>query len=104
MLQLDYVKVRIPVPEKYIQNLEIGDECDVRFSALGGLTKTGNIIHIVPQADARGRTFPVYVKLDNTDEMIKSGMFAEATFEIGPSVICDNDFERWYCKEGWAVN
>ena len=84
ILQLDYVKVKIPVPEKYIQNLKIGNKCDVTFSALGGLTKTGKIIHIVPQADARGRTFPVYVKLDNMDEMIKSGMFAEATFEIGP--------------------
>ena len=84
ILQMDYVKVKVPVPEKYIQNLKIGNKCSVTFSALGGLTKTGSIIHIVPQADARARTFPVYVKLDNKDEMIKSGMFAEATFEIGP--------------------
>ncbi|MFQ5685962.1 MAG: efflux RND transporter periplasmic adaptor subunit [Candidatus Scalindua sp.] len=84
MLQMNYVKVRVPVPEKYIQNLKIGNKCNVTFPALGGLAKTGEIIHIVPQADARGRTFPVYVKLDNTEEMIKSGMFAEATFEIGP--------------------
>ncbi|MFQ5713933.1 MAG: efflux RND transporter periplasmic adaptor subunit [Candidatus Scalinduaceae bacterium] len=84
MIELDYVKVRVPVPEKYIQDLKIGDECNVSFLALGGLTKTGSIIHIVPQANARSRTFPVYVKLDNKDEMVKSGMFAEATFEIGP--------------------
>ena len=84
MIQLDYVKVRIPVPEKYIQNLKVGDECKVSFSALGGIVRNGHIIHIVPQANARGRTFPVYVKLDNIDETIKSGMFAEAAFEIGP--------------------
>ncbi len=84
MIQLDYVKVRVPVPEKYIQNLQVGDECKVSFSALDGITRNGNIIHIVPQANARGRTFPVYIKLDNKDEMIRSGMFAEATFAIGP--------------------
>jgi RND family efflux transporter MFP subunit len=84
MIQLEYVKVRIPVPEKYIQNLRVDDECKVSFPALGGMIRNGRIIHIVPQANARGRTFPVYIKLDNKDEMIKSGMFAEATFEIGP--------------------
>ncbi|ODS31632.1 MAG: AcrA/AcrE family multidrug efflux protein [Candidatus Scalindua rubra] len=84
MLQLDYVKVKIPVPEKYIQNLKIGDECEVNFQALGGITKVGHVVHIVPQADERARTFPVYVKIDNSDEKLKSGMFAEATFEIGP--------------------
>lgn len=83
MIQLDYVKVRIPVPEKYIQNLKVGDDCRVSFAALGGLVRDGHIIHIVPQADDRSRTFPVYIKLNNKDEMIKSGMFAEATFEIG---------------------
>ncbi|HDZ15520.1 MAG TPA: efflux RND transporter periplasmic adaptor subunit [Pricia sp.] len=84
LIELDYVKVRVPVPEKYIQNLKVGDECKVSFSALGGITRNGNIIHIVPQANARGRTFPVYIKLDNKDGMIRSGMFAEATFDIGP--------------------
>ena len=34
LIQLDFVKVRVPVPEKYIKNLKVGDECEVRFSAL----------------------------------------------------------------------
>ena len=33
-------------------------------------SKTGNIVHIVPQADKRARTFPVFVKIDNKDEVI----------------------------------
>lgn len=84
MIQINFVKVRLPVPEKYIQNLKVGDECNVSISSLGAFSKTGKIIHIVPQADARSRTFPVYVKLENRDEIIMSGMFAEATFQIGP--------------------
>jgi RND family efflux transporter MFP subunit len=84
MIQLGYVKVRVQVPEKYIQNLRVDDECKVSFPALGGMIRDGHIIHIVPQANARARTFPVYIKLDNEDEKIKSGMFTEATFEIGP--------------------
>ena len=83
MLQLDSVKVRVPVPEKYIQDLNVGDESEVSFPALGSITRTGHIVHIVPQADKRARTFPVYIKIDNKDELIKSGMFAEATFEMG---------------------
>jgi len=83
MLQLDSVKVRIPVPEKYIQSLNVDDDSVVNFPALGNITRTGRIVHIVPQADKRARTFPVYIKIDNKDEVIKSGMFAEATFEMG---------------------
>ena len=83
MLQSDYVKVRVPVPEKYIQYMKVGDESTVSFLALGGMTKTGNIVHIVPQAGKRARTFPVFIKIDNKDEVIKSGMFAEAIFETG---------------------
>ncbi len=83
MLQMDSVKVRVPVPEKYIQSLNVGDESVVNFPALGNITRTGHIVHIVPQADKRARTFPVYIKIDNKDEVIKSGMFAEATFEMG---------------------
>ena len=83
MLQLDSVKVRVSVPEKYILNLNVGDESEVNFPALGGITRTGRIVHIVPQADKRARAFPVYVKIDNKDEAIKSGMFAEAIFEMG---------------------
>lgn len=83
MLQLDRVKVRVPVPEKYIANLNVGDESEVIFPALGGMIKIGHIVHIVPQADKRSRAFPVFIKIDNNDEEIKSGMFAEATFEMG---------------------
>ena len=83
MLQLDSVKVRVSVPEKYIQGLNVGDESVVNFPALGNIKRTGHIVHIVPQADKRARTFPVYIKIDNKDEVIKSGMFAEATFEMG---------------------
>ncbi|MDR4496447.1 MAG: efflux RND transporter periplasmic adaptor subunit [Candidatus Scalindua sp.] len=84
MIELNSVKIRVPVPEKYLQNVKVGDECKVSISALGGIIRTGHILHIVPQADTRSRTFPIYIKLDNEDEMIKSGMFAEATFEVGP--------------------
>ncbi len=83
MLQLEYVKVRVPVPEKYIQGLNVGDESEVSFPALGNIKRTGHIVHIVPQAGKRARTFPVYVKIDNKDGAIKSGVFAEATFETG---------------------
>jgi len=83
LLQLDSVKVRVPVPEKYIQNLNVGDKSEVNFPALVGMARTGHIVHIVPQADKRARTFPVFIKIDNKDEAIKSGMFAEAIFEMG---------------------
>ena len=44
MLQLDYVKVRVPVPEKYIQNMKVGEECKVWTSRHWGIKQESVIL------------------------------------------------------------
>ncbi len=78
------VLVRVPVHEKDITRLRVGDEATVVLDALPDRPFTGRVKHIVPQADLASRTFPVKIEVANTaDTTLKAGMFARVTLRSG---------------------
>ena len=84
---LDEVDVRVPVVEDYVRGVKLGLELDVTIDALPGQQLKGRLNAIVPQADARARTFPVKFRLKNprgeSGVLIKAGMFARIHVPIG---------------------
>ena len=81
---LNTVLVRVPVHEKDLSRLRVGDEATVILDALPEHPFTGRIKHIVPQADLASRTFPVKIEVPNTPETtLKAGMFARVTLRPG---------------------
>jgi RND family efflux transporter MFP subunit len=86
--ELDEVDVEVMVLENYLPNMRLGMPATVEIPALPGRTFQGEVAIIVPQADARSRTFPVKVRLQNQSEsdgqlLFKAGMLARATLEVG---------------------
>jgi HlyD family secretion protein len=80
IVNLTSVLVRVPVHERDIRHVQVGDEAVVHLDALPGGTFTGRVKHIIPQADLSSRTFPVKIEVPNTAETaIKAGMFARVT-------------------------
>jgi multidrug efflux pump subunit AcrA (membrane-fusion protein) len=78
------VLVRVPVPEKDMTRLQIGDTATVILDALPERPFTGRVRHIIPQADLASRTFPVKIEVTNTAETtLKAGMFARVTLRLG---------------------
>lgn len=84
VLDLEHVLVRVDVPESAIAASNPGVSATVVVEAVGK-TYVGEIAHVIPQADARARTFPVEVKLGNEDHALKSGMFVRAILPSGPA-------------------
>lgn len=84
MVDLDHMRVEIPVPEQYIGGLSIGDKLGVAIDALPGGGVRGKILSIVSQADASARTFPVKIDLENPGRRIRSGMTARVDIAVGP--------------------
>jgi HlyD family secretion protein len=84
---LDEVDVVVQVAEDYLPALLVGEDVRVSLDALPGRIFTAPIHRIVPQADLRGRTFPVRIRLANLDDegrpMLRAGMFAQATLAVG---------------------
>jgi HlyD family secretion protein len=95
IIDLAAVLVRVPVHERDIRLVQVGDEALVTLDALPNRTFTGRVKYITPQADLASRTFPVRIEVLNTpDTTIKAGMFARVTLRMGtaqPSVFVPKD-------------
>lgn len=83
------VKVMINVSENDLAIIKQGTPVDVTFDAYPDQTFSGTINRIYPTVDTSTRTFPVEVRISNTDERIKPGMFARVNLDLGvkPNVV-----------------
>jgi RND family efflux transporter MFP subunit len=90
IVELGQVDIEIAVVEDYIAALSTGVTGEVEVPSLPGRSFTGQIAVINPQADARARTFPVKVRVDNLLEgshpVLKAGMFARVTLPVGQPI------------------
>ena len=95
LVDLHTVLVRVPVHERDIGRLRVGDAATIVLDALPDHPFAGRVKHIIPQADPASRTFPVKVEVPNTpDSMLKAGMFARVKVRPGaaqPSLFVSKD-------------
>jgi HlyD family secretion protein len=82
LIELDKAHITIPIPERFIAQVQLGAIGTLQFDALPGVTLQGKVIRVIPQA-AESRTFPVTVEVDNPKTHIKSGLFARVTLTVG---------------------
>lgn len=82
---IDYtdLEVTIDVPERSYGGLQTGANARVLISSLGNLEVDGVVRAIVPRADARARTFPVKIAIDNQEGTIAVGMLAQVFLPVG---------------------
>jgi multidrug efflux pump subunit AcrA (membrane-fusion protein) len=64
MADLATVLVRVDLPERCLPFVRVGDEAVVKVEALGQ-SFTGRVRHVMMQADATARTFPVEIAVPN---------------------------------------
>jgi len=94
LADLSAVKIRVPVPEKHIAELDRESSAEVRFEALPEEKFSGHVSAVIPQADTAARTFPVEVTVPNPDSRILAGMLTRVTFEVGqprPALLVTKD-------------
>ena len=88
------LEVVVEVPERYFAGLDRKGTCEVTLDSTPGLTLSGKVVAVIPRADARSRTFPVKVRLNNPEGRVAAGMLAQVGLPVGeavPSVIVPKD-------------
>ncbi len=85
MVRTNQVDAELMVPERMLRELAVDQAIGVRVDAAGGVFD-GRVHRIVPDADARARSFPVLIRIDNDDGRLKPGMSAEAELPTGEAV------------------
>jgi len=73
------LEIEIMVSESEVSYITPGSEVDVEIKAVGDQVFRGTIANVAAVADPLKRSYAVKVSLDNPDNIIKSGMFAEVT-------------------------
>jgi len=73
------------ISEMNINKLSIGMAVDVTVDSAPGTIYKGEITHIGPVPGATN-TYPVKVLIENSENVIKSGMYATAEVELGEAV------------------
>ena len=65
--------------ERDADRVEIGQPAHVRFAAYPDLVAKGQVVRISPLMDEKMRVLPVWVEVENRDELLKDGMLARIT-------------------------
>jgi len=63
--------------ESEVNLVKVGQEVKVLVKATGEAAFTGKVESISPSADLRTKAYPIKIKIQNPDNKLKSGMFAE---------------------------
>ncbi|WP_018247290.1 efflux RND transporter periplasmic adaptor subunit [Orenia marismortui] len=76
ILDLSSIEIKTYVSEKNINSLELNQSVEVDFNALDHKLE-GEIENISPALNQEKLGFPVEIKVNNTNNLIKEGMYAE---------------------------
>ena len=85
LIEIDRVKVVVPVPQTFYSAVSGNTRVEVTFDALPGFTYVGRVTTRIPIGADASRTFPVHVQIDNADRLIAPGMSARVTMRVNHS-------------------
>ncbi len=71
------------VPESQISRVQPGMSVEVTTDALAGITTSGTLVAVSPQATGAGRMYFARIRLDSVPSGIKAGMFARGVAMLG---------------------
>ncbi|WP_378952255.1 efflux RND transporter periplasmic adaptor subunit [Pelosinus sp. sgz500959] len=81
--QIDQVYVVVNIEQKDIATAKLGATVTVVVDSYPGQSFTGTVTVINPVAGNESRMFRVKIKVDNSEQLLKPGMFAKATLTAG---------------------
>lgn len=83
IMQINKLKVKANISEQYYPNVKVGDKVNISVDIFPGESFEGKVSRINPALDAATRTFGVEITIPNSNERLRPGMFARATFHMG---------------------
>ncbi len=79
----DVLKLRVLVPERYISQIRLGLDVEIRVEAFPDEVFPGKVVRINPTIDRVNRSFEVEAHIPNPEHRLKAGGFAKAEVIVG---------------------
>jgi len=83
LVQIDRLKALVPLSEKYFPQVKTGMQVQIKVDIYPGQVFTGVVERVHPTIDPANRTFKVEVKINNSQRLLRPGMFARFTLDLG---------------------
>ncbi len=83
LVQIDRLKVIVPVSEKYFPKIQTGMNAKISVDIYPGQEFSGKVVRIFPTIDPASHTFSVEVVTPNSSAVLRPGMFARVSFDLG---------------------
>ncbi|NQU11241.1 efflux RND transporter periplasmic adaptor subunit [bacterium] len=83
VVETDPMKLDFAVPERFLPQLQVGQQADVIVAALPGRTFTGEVYLIDPQINPSTRMARLKARVPNPDGLLRDGLFANVTLITG---------------------
>jgi RND family efflux transporter MFP subunit len=81
LAQTNVLRVRLPVPEALAGYVRIGEPAQIRIEATGE-ELTGKVVRTTGELDLATRTLQVEIDLNNADNELTPGMYADVTLDL----------------------
>ncbi len=82
LVQIDKLKAKVAVSEKYFPMLDKTTAVEVQADAFEGHNFTAKVLRIHPTIDPASRSFVVELEIDNSNGLLRPGMFVRASFRL----------------------
>jgi multidrug efflux pump subunit AcrA (membrane-fusion protein) len=82
VVDMDNVKVKLNIPEKFLPQVKLKQKAQVRVDAYANKNFEGQVANISPVVDLDTRTFPVEIVIPNEEHLLNPGMFARVNLVI----------------------
>lgn len=82
MVDLSRIRVAVDLPERYFEQLSVGNSVSIELSQSNSPSLVGTVIGITPNASQETHTFPVTIEVSNVDRRLGGGMLVRATVSL----------------------
>jgi membrane fusion protein, multidrug efflux system len=79
---IDRLKILVPVSERFFPHIQVDQEALIVSDIYPDRVFTGRVFRIHPTIDRTSRTFNVEISLDNTEGILRPGMFCRVRLDI----------------------
>ena len=86
LMQINPLKVKVSISEQYYPNVKLGMPVRLTADIFPDREFEGKVSLIYPAMDASTRTFTVEVTIPNSEKVLRPGMSARSTFNMGDKV------------------
>jgi len=111
VMELEVIRLGVPLPESDVSAVEVGTEASVVFPELAGETFTVKVSRISRALNSKSKTMEIEIDIPNRNMDIKPGMYAKVNMQISSRdkvlsvpntalVVYQDDFFVYTVKEG----